>query len=549
MPAKPSEIKKATIHTYWDSKEGLNCPLCSSQLQHEFNNGGRKVITLKGPVWVVTNYYRCINPKCEMHEAFPAAYHSAMQRKQFSLEVWAKVIQHHFKHHLNYSIIAELMWDDWDVSISRNTVRSICEFFEMAGKQYTDEKVLKEVHSSGRMVLSLDGAQPVKNEPSLWVFSDRITGNVLLARNLKSAPVSVLCAIFREIEVLYGVPIVAIISDKQKNIVNSVKQFKPDIPHAYCQYHFLKHVVEPIASKDSYLKKTLRKSIRQLSIIQNSKNSDSNGLYKLFHPISEELKCAISTRGDRFDIFPGIEAYANIEYVILQLEQLKEMEFIPKISRTLNTLLGALMSLLQENRYLQEEITSLIPDFLQIRKILAKRERDSPQIEKEAKKWVYKLQSRLKRRNLEFNPQNIKWQQPSFKLSCVEVWQQWIRLIDSYSEGLYQAYDVKDLGFTNNAKEQLFHRSKHHFKALLGRENVARAFLNHGSLHVQLLDIDFTKKNITSVLLACETPLIEAQRKEFNAQYATVRRTWRIREKDTGNLTQFKENLTQLERT
>ena len=41
-------------------------------------------------------------------------------------------------------------------------------------------------------------------------------------------------------------------------------------------------------------------------------------------------------------------------------------------------------------------------------------------------------------------------------------------------------------------------------------------FLNHGGLHVQLLDIGFTKKNITSVLLACETPLIEAQRKEFN---------------------------------
>ncbi|KKM07677.1 hypothetical protein LCGC14_0807310 [marine sediment metagenome] len=547
MPAKPSEIKKATIHTYWDSKEGLICPLCSSQLQHEFNNGGRKIITLKGPVWVVTNYYSCINPKCEMHEAFPAAYHSAMQRKRFSLEVWAKVIQHHFKHHLNYSTTVELMWDDWDVSISRNTVRSICEFFEMAGKQYTDKKVLKEVGSSGRIVLSLDGAQPVKNEPSLWVFSDRLTGNVLLARNLESAPASTLCAIFQEIEMLYSVPIVAIISDKQKSIVNSVKQFKSDIPHAYCQYHFLNHIAEPIASKDSHLKKTLRKFVKQLSIVQNSKRADSNGLYKLFHPISEELKCAISTRGDRFDVFPGIEAYANLEFVVSRLEQFEEIKLTPKVSRSFNTLLASLRNLLRENRYLREEIMTLMPDFLSIRKILAKREKKASQIEKEVKKWVYKLQGRLKRRKLESIPQNIKWQQPSFKLSCEEIWQQWIRLVNSYSEGLYEAYDVKELDFTNNAKEQLFHRSKHHFKALLGRENVARAFLNHGGLHVQLLDIDFTKKNVTSVLLACETPLIEAQRKEFNAQYATVRRTWRIREKDTGNFTQFKDNLTQLE--
>jgi hypothetical protein len=419
----------------------------------------------------------------------------------------------------------------------------------MAGKQYTDKKVLKEVHVGGRIILSLDGAQPVKNEPSLWVFSDRLTGNVLLARNLESAPASILCAIFREIEVLYGVSIVAIISDKQKNIVNSVKQFKPDIPHAYCQYHFLNHIVEPIVSKDSHLTKILRKSVKKLSIVQNSKYSASNELYKVFRPISEELKCAISTRGDHFNVFPGIEAYANLEYVISRLEQFEEIELTLKVSRTLNALITALKDLLRKNCHLREEIASLIPDFLQIRKILAKRERKSSQIEKEVKKWVYKLQSRLKRRKLEFNPLNIKWQQPSFKLSYKEIWQQWVRLVDSYSEGLYQAYDVEELEFTNNAKEQLFHRSKHHFKALLGRENVARAFLNHGSLHVQLLDIDFTKKNVTSVLLASETPLIEAQRKEFNAQYATVRRTWRIREKDTGNFTQFKDNLTQLEGT
>ena len=546
MPAKPSEIKNPTIHTYWDSKEGLVCPLCSSQLQHEFNNGGRTIITLKGPLWVATNYYSCTNPHCEMQDAFPVAYHSAMQRKRFSLDVWAKVIQHHFKHHLNYSTIAELMWDDWEVSISRGTVRSICEFFEMAGKQYTDKKVLHEVRSNGRIVLSLDGAQPVKKEPSLWVFSDRLTGSVLLARNLDSAPADVLKKIFREIESLYSVPIAAVISDKQKNIVNAVKQFNPDIPHAYCQYHFLTHVAEPIASKDSYLRKILRKSVRKLSIVQNRKLAKTNMLYEVFYPISEELKCAVSTRGDRFNIFPGIEAYANLEYVISRLEQYETMQLLPKIARTYNAVLEALRNLIQENRHLKEEISALIPDFLQIRTILGKRQKSSSHIKKEVEKWVYKLQSRLKRRGMEFNPQNIKYQQPSFKITCEEAWQQWIRLVNSYKEGLFTAYDVEELDFTNNAKERLFHRSKHHFKALLGRENVAKMFLNHGALHVRLIDLDFSRENVSSVLLACETPLIEAQRIKFNAHYVTVRRAWKIREKNTGNFTKFEAKLSQL---
>ena len=156
MPAKPNDIHAATRYTYWDSTEGFTCPLCSSRLQHEFNNGGRKVETLKGSLWVITNYYSCINRDCEMHEAFPAVYPSVIQRKRFALDVWAKVIQHHFKHHLNYSLIVELMWDDWTVSISRGTVKHICEYFEMAGKQYMDEKVLNDVKTNGRIVLSLD---------------------------------------------------------------------------------------------------------------------------------------------------------------------------------------------------------------------------------------------------------------------------------------------------------------------------------------------------------------------------------------------------------
>jgi len=547
MPSKPSDIKTPTIYTYWDSKEGLTCPLCSSKLQHEFNDGGKRIMTLKGPLWVITNYYSCTNSDCEMHDAFPAAYHSSLLRKRFSLDVWAKVIQHYFKHHLNYSTIVELMWDDWEVAISRGTVRNICQYFEMAGKQYQDKRVLEEVSSNKRIVLSLDGAQPVKKEPSLWVFSDRYTRNVLLAKNLDSAPATKLCEIFKEIERIYGVPIVAVISDKQKNIVNAVKYFKPEIPHAYCHYHFLNHVVEPIASKDSHLKKELQKAVRRLSIVQNRNQAELNPLYKLFYPISEELKCATSTRGDRFNVFPGIEAYSNLEHVVSQLERFKDFVLPPKIIRTLNTLLESLKDILEEYRQIREEITSLLPDFQDIRRILGKRDKSSSRVQKEVNKWVYKIQGRLKRRKMEHTPEKIKWQQPSYKLSCEEIWQEWIRLVKSYSKGLYVAYDEDDLEFTNNAKEQLFHRSKHHFRALLGRENVAKAFLDHGALHVQLLDIDFTKKNVSKVLLASETPLIEAQRRKFHAQYVTVRRTWRIKEVDTGNLAQFETNIMHLD--
>ena len=547
MPSKPNDILSATIYTYWNYGDGLTCPLCFSKLKHEFNNGGRRVETLKGAIWVITNYYSCTNPDCEMHDAFPAVYPSCLRRKRFSLDVWAKVIQHHFKHHLNYSLISELMWDNWEVSISRSTVKHICEFFEMAGKQYMNKKVRDDIVKNGKIVLSLDGAQPVKNEPSLWVFSDRLTGHVLLARNLESAPASKLQAIFKEIEDLYGVPIVAVISDKQRNIVNAVKNFKPDIPHAFCQYHFLNHIVKPIASKDSHLKKILKKAVLKLSIVSNSNLADSNNLYSIFQPLSNELKCAIYTKGDRFKTFPGVECYDNLKYIFNRLQPLSSMQLPSKFSRTLNSVLKSLERILSENRQLRDELALLIPDFERIRKILGKRGKNSTYIKKQVDKWVYMLKSRLKRRKLEFNPQKIKWKAPTYQLSLEEIWQQWIRLVHSYEKGLYVAYDNDDLDFTNNAKEQLFHRSKHHFKSLLGRQNVSRIFLEHGGLYSQLMDIDYSKNNITRILLACEIPLIESSRRKFVAQYAVVKRTWKIREIDTGNMAKLKENLSQLE--
>ncbi|KKM03944.1 hypothetical protein LCGC14_1769330 [marine sediment metagenome] len=275
----------------------------------------------------------------------------------------------------------------------------------------------------------------------------------------------------------------------------------------------------------------------------NSSSADSNDLYKLFLPISEELRCAISTRGDNFNLFPGIECYANLNFILDKLAPFKTFSVSQKVSRSLTSLIDALVNLLSESRQLRDEIVSLIPDLEQIRRVFGKRANRSSFIKKHINNWTYKLQNRLKRHKMEHNPQNIKWQQPSYKLSHEEIWQLWIRLVSSYKEGLFVAYDDDELEFTNNAKEQLFHRGKHHFRALLGRENISRIFLEHGGLYSRLIDIEYSRKNVTRILLASETPLTESHRRIFTAQYATIRRMWKIREVDTGNFTRFEENL------
>lgn len=44
MTAKPPpEIEKETVYIYWESDEGMVCPLCGQTLTHEFNDGSWEV--------------------------------------------------------------------------------------------------------------------------------------------------------------------------------------------------------------------------------------------------------------------------------------------------------------------------------------------------------------------------------------------------------------------------------------------------------------------------------------------------------------------------
>lgn len=549
MASKPDDVIAPTLHLAWDHSRPMQCPLCGHRLAHEYNDGGRKVETLKGSMWVVTNYYKCTNHACDMHKAFPAANNMTLTRKKFSLDVWAKVIQHRFKHKMNYTQIEQVMWDDWCVSIAQGTIKSICEFFEAAGKARVDEETLALVKSNGRIVLSLDGAQPEKGRPAFWVFTDRLTGRILLTRYLEIASADVLAEIFKEIEKVYGVPIKAVISDKQRSIVNAVKEFNPKIPHVFCQYHFLHHVREPIAAKDSHLLTMIRSKIKVLSIVQKRPTSDTGTINSnspvsnIFAPIAQELLCAVEARGDRFSVFPGLEAYSNLSHVLARLVQCKSRSIIPRVKVSLDALTDSLHTLVDEYALLASEIGALAMDFGTLRAILKHRAWKGKKIKEKVDAWVYMLQTRLKRRNVEYDPEKIKWMNPTYNMSLVDAWQQWVRLVASYEDGLYAAYDDPELDFTNNAKEGLFSRTKHHFRSTYGREDIQDEFEMHADPLVRLLDFDYEPDNVKEVLLTADTALVDAFRDDLHAVYLSTRRKWRIREEETGNFDRFAANI------
>lgn len=551
MSRKPADFTGPTIHYKWDPATPFVCPVCGAKLEHEYNDGGRLSRTLRGGIWVVTNYYACTNPTCELHAAFPLLRENVMHRKHFALDVWAKVIRYSLHHHLNNAQIKGLLWEDWQVDMSTGTVDAILDFFEVAGSTKARDQTTLAVRAQGKIVLSLDGSRPIDGEPSLWIFSDRISGAVLHACLLETASHEVLVRLIREIQADFGVVIPAVISDRQESIVMAVREALPEAKHALCHFHFLHNAAAPVAAKDSHLLTRLRSEIRDLSLVESAKKAKkdvtvapTDPVALVLAPLAEELLCAVSARGDRIKTFPGLEAYANLEFVQGRLDPILEAVRGKRLRRSLEAVSSALDRVLTTYAPLHEETESLAGDFQDLRKRLGRHAWRGPTVKRKVQEWAHKLERRLQRRGLAWKSAEIKWQRPTHDLPVEATWQEWLRLLSTHGEGLFVAYDDPTVDFTNNEKEGLFHACKRHFRALYGRANVSREYITHAPGYSQVSRLDLSDESIREVLLACETAFLEAGRRELHARYATYRRAWKIRVRDTGNFARLRENLT-----
>ena len=546
MPAKPDDIKEPTIHVKWPRGVPLKCPLCNKRVKHLFNDGGRKITMLKKKLWVVTNYYKCINPECKLSKPFCFSSGLALYRKRYGIDVWERIIHFHVKRRFNYQQISWIMEDDWNLSVSERTIKSICEHFARASMERIDLEVLESVKANGKIILSLDGAQPEKGKPGLWIFMDLLTGHVLHAELLDKAPWEALVQVMQRIEEKYGVKIEAVMSDKQGNIVKAVSSFRPGIPHAYCHYHFLSHVAGPISAKDSRLQVELRSGVRNLSVVKTVEKAFAGGrkppagsVASVFLPLVLELKRAISCRGDRISTFPGLETFRNLQYLSGRVK-----EFLPGPSsgihyRTLERLVSRLDSLLRSSGGLVSDIESLRKDFNELRGILARRDDNPRRVRELVDGWCNKLKKRLQRQGLEHRPSKIKWRRATHDMSLPEAWQQWIRLVRSYSNGLYHGYKFKELGFTNNEMEHRIGRLKARGRGLLGKKNVNSFIMSRGEFFLRLDSIEMDENYIQEVLLMEQRCFSSGGTGTWRLRGLEAFPDWQVREHDGGAIDIF----------
>lgn len=115
-----------------------------------------------------------------------------------------------------------------------------------------DEERRTELRDQGGIVLMCDGVQFDDRAPVLYVTWDAISGTPLFSERKPFRGEDDLRPILERVKAM-GVPVIAIVSDKEKGLVPAVEAVFPDVPYQFCQTHFLKNCAKPLEKELSAL--------------------------------------------------------------------------------------------------------------------------------------------------------------------------------------------------------------------------------------------------------------------------------------------------------
>jgi hypothetical protein len=188
----------------------------------------------------------------------------ALKGYNFGLDVVVFVGQRHFEDHQTVGEIHQALQDE-KIPISERRVTDYVGDYEVLLKCAQGAKLAARrdlIKANGGVVLAIDGVQPQKGKPTLYIFRDALSGTRFHAASLWHNDTDSLVAEMKVVDQLLHeleVPVLGIVSDDQSAIREGVAQIWPDVLHHLCHLHFLKAVQKPVYDEDSSLSQELKK--------------------------------------------------------------------------------------------------------------------------------------------------------------------------------------------------------------------------------------------------------------------------------------------------
>jgi hypothetical protein len=266
MSKKAKQLEVQARYIY--KSEFKNCPHCGERLWVRPHYQWRKTVQqLEGAIYVASHTSECVNIGCANYgQTYPSAEAQVITVPgcTYGLDVIAQIGWWREQEHLNRQQIHERLRNR-GVQISERQVDHLYARYQvlMGCAERLNVQHLREIiKERGGLIISVDGLEPEGASEQLWVVREVQTNRTLVVGWLPRVNHKTLAALFQPV-VKLELPILATVSDKQGCVKKALQEVWSDVPHQWCQSHYLGQATRPIYDHDSALKTEMRKTIRQ----------------------------------------------------------------------------------------------------------------------------------------------------------------------------------------------------------------------------------------------------------------------------------------------
>ena len=141
----------------------------------------------------------------------------------------------------------------------RHTGRVFRDFVALTTLLRGDEAAVQaRLRAQGGMVLMCDGVQFEDRSPVLYLAWDATSGTPLFGERKPFRGADDLVPLLERVRDM-GVPVLGIVTDKEKGLVPAVERVFPGVPYQFCHTHFLKNCAKPLQADLTSLQASVRR--------------------------------------------------------------------------------------------------------------------------------------------------------------------------------------------------------------------------------------------------------------------------------------------------
>jgi hypothetical protein len=254
-----------------------NCPACG-RMMHICDHRYRRVHALDGPVQLICKLNHCPDPACPGHARTKSPETEitlALPQMAIGWDVLCWIGHRRCSRHMAISLIRSELLDDFAIKLSDDAIEQYIRRYQamLAARQQDAESLRRQYPAGAEIILCIDGLQPEKGHETLYVVRELTRKRVWFAEPLLSATEDEVRRLIQKAKQWaqsLGTPVGLWMSDKQDAFVKGIAAEFPDVPHRYCDNHFLRDLARPVLEADSHAKVQMRKKVRGLRTIEQA---------------------------------------------------------------------------------------------------------------------------------------------------------------------------------------------------------------------------------------------------------------------------------------